>query len=89
VMACAIRCGAYAIVTSNTKHFPEECLARWDLLCQTPDDFLLHQFHLNPDLVLEKLDNQAAAIGKEREYILERLKVLAPQFVVLVESCNS
>ncbi|MGA9072201.1 MAG: PIN domain-containing protein [Terracidiphilus sp.] len=89
VMACAIRCGAYAIVTSNTKDFPAGCLAQWDLVCQTPDDFLLHQFHLNADLVLEKLDNQGAAIGKERDYILERLRVLAPQFVALVEECNS
>jgi hypothetical protein len=89
VLACAIRSGAYAIVTSNTKDFPEECLAKWDLVCQTPDDFLLHQFHLNSALVMEKLDNQATAIGKERPYILERLRVLAPQFVALVESCES
>ena len=68
VLACGIRGGAYAIVTSNTKDFPEE---------------------LNSALVMEKLDNQAAAIGKERRYILERLRVLAPTFVSLVESCES
>lgn len=86
VLACAIRSGADAIVTSNIRDFPEECLAEWGLVRQTPDDFLVHQHHLNPGLVLDDLDNQAAAIGKEREHILERLKLLAPRFVSLISS---
>lgn len=86
VLACAIRSGADVIVTSNLRDFPEECLAAWDLVRQAPDDFLVHQYHLNPGLVLEKLDNQAAAIGEERGYIAERLKLLAPRFVSLIDS---
>jgi predicted nucleic acid-binding protein len=86
VVAAAIRGGANAIITSNVKDFPEECLAQYDLLRQTPDDFLLHQFHLDPSLILEKLDAQASALSREREYILERLRLLAPGFVALVES---
>jgi predicted nucleic acid-binding protein len=89
VLACAIRSGAYAIVTSNIKDFPEECLAKWDLVRQTPDEFLLHQYHLSPGLVLEKLDYQGSAIGKERDYILERLKALAPRLVLLLETSEA
>jgi hypothetical protein len=89
VVAAAIRGGANAIITSNVKDFPEECLAQYDLIRQTPDDFLLHQFHLDPSLILEKLDAQASALSKEREYILERLRLLAPGFVALVESSNT
>ena len=54
-----------------------------------PDDFLLHQFHLDPSLIREKLDAQASALSREREYILERLRLLAPGFVALVESSNT
>jgi len=71
--------GSLSINNSVAKDFPAECLAQRDLPCQAPDDFLLRQFHLNGDLVLKKLDNQAAAIGKERDCIRERLRILAPR----------
>jgi hypothetical protein len=47
---------AQVIVTNNVKHFPAEYLEQFDVLCQRADDFLIHQFHLNPYLVLEKVD---------------------------------
>jgi predicted nucleic acid-binding protein len=56
VLAAAVRGQANAIVTSNTKHFPETCIEQYGLLCQTPDRFLVDQFHLNPPLVVDKLD---------------------------------
>jgi predicted nucleic acid-binding protein len=40
VLAAAICGHANAIVTRNMKHFPDECLKQFDILCQTPDDFL-------------------------------------------------
>ena len=86
VVAAAIRGGANAIITQNTCHFPEECLRDYDLLCQHPDDFLIHQFHLNPDGILEKLDAQAAAIHKQRLDIIQRLKLIVPGFAALAES---
>jgi predicted nucleic acid-binding protein len=66
VLAAAVCGHANAIVTQNTKHFPQACLDQYGVLCQTPDDFLIHQFHLHPPLILEKLDVQAAAIGQSR-----------------------
>lgn len=85
VLACAVRGQAHAIITSNVKHFPAECLEEFGILCQSPDEFLGHQFHLNPPLILEKLDQQAAAIGKQREYIVCRLKAVTPQFCDLLK----
>jgi predicted nucleic acid-binding protein len=85
VVAAAILGHANAIVSANTKDFPIECLSRYDLVCQTPDEFLVHQYHLNPGVVLEKLDAQATGIREQRQGILNRLKVPAPTFVNMVE----
>ena len=88
VIAAAIRGHANSIVTLNIRDFPEECLKEYDILRQTPDEFLVHQFHLSPDLVLEKIDAQATAIKAERKDIVARLKSLAhaPDFAALIEA---
>jgi predicted nucleic acid-binding protein len=85
VVAAAILGHANAIVTANTKDFPIECLSKYDLVCQTPDEFLVHQYHLNPGVVLEKLDAQATGIREQRQGVLDRLKIPAPTFVNMVE----
>ena len=84
VLAAAVRGQANAIVTSNTKDFPEACIEQYGLLCQTPDDFLVHQFHLNPPLVADKLDQQAAVIRQTRTGLVNKLQKIAPQFAELV-----
>ncbi len=85
VMAAAIRGNANAIITTNTRHFPADCLGQYGIDCQTPDEFLMHQFHLDPEQVLEKLDSQGSNIGKDRAYIVERLRVMVPTFSALVD----
>ena len=85
VLAAAICGHAHAIVTQNVRHFPSEYLRQFDLLCQTPDDFLVHQFSLRPAQVLEKLDAQASGINRGRSEIVEALRVMTPKFVSLVE----
>lgn len=88
VVAAAIRGHANAIITLNERDFPPDCLKSYDILRQTPDEFLVHQFHLNPDLVLEKIDFQAAAIRQPREAIIKRLRNLgqAAAFADLLQS---
>lgn len=88
VLSCAVKGRANAIITNNVKDFPPKCLEEYEIVCQTPDEFLGHQFHLNPPLILEKLDQQAAAIGKSREYIICRLKRVTPQFCNLLKQAT-
>lgn len=87
VLAAAICGHANAIVTFNEKDFPEDCLARYGILRQHPDDFLVHQFHLSPVAVIEKIDSQAIAIHQPRKAIIARLRDLAqaPKFAALLE----
>lgn len=87
VLAAAIRGKADAILTLNKRHFPETCLQQYDVARMSPDDFLIHQFHLNPEAVLDKLDAQASAIRNERTQVIARLKerLQAPKFAALVE----
>ncbi len=88
VLAAAIRGHANSIVTLNVRDFPDECLKQYDILRQTPDEFLVHQFHLGPDSILEKIDAQASMIRAERKDIIAKLRDLAhaPEFAALIES---
>jgi hypothetical protein len=85
VVACAVKGQANAIVTFNKKHFPQECLEEYGILCQAPDEFLVHQFYLAPQLVVEKLDIQAAAIRKQRSDTIKRLEKVTPVFCSLLD----
>jgi hypothetical protein len=51
---------------------------QYDIGVVTPDDFLIHQFHLNEDLLAEKLRAQAAARGITLSALLDRLERHAP-----------
>lgn len=86
VIGAAILGRANAIVTHNIKDFPASVLKDYDILCQTPDDFLIHQFHLGPDVLMEKLDAQASAIRQQRKDVIQRLAQMAPEFAKLASS---
>jgi predicted nucleic acid-binding protein len=89
ILAAAICGHANAIVTQNQKHFPKEVVQEFDILCHTPDEFLIHQFHLNPPQILEKIDAQASGIRKSRPEIIQLLKSTVPGFIALVEKWSS
>jgi putative PIN family toxin of toxin-antitoxin system len=89
VLAAAVRGQANAIITSNTKDFPPHCIDCYGILCQTPDDFLVNQFYLNPPLVLDKLDQQSASIGQQRSTLMLKLEKTSPQFVELVRKYSN
>ena len=84
VLAAAIMARANTIVTQNIKHFPRECLEKFGVLCQTADDFLIHQYHLRPQRLLDKLDDQAAGIGQSRSYVIASLRASAKEFSKIV-----
>ncbi|MCZ2154321.1 MAG: PIN domain-containing protein [Bryobacterales bacterium] len=84
VLAAAVRCGAHAIVTHNVKHFRPETAKPYDLDILTPDDFLLHQFHFNDELLMERLAAQAAARKISIGALLDKLQPFAPSCVQLI-----
>jgi predicted nucleic acid-binding protein len=84
VLAAAIVARANIIVTQNIRHFPKDCCEKYGVLCQKPDDFLIGQYHLHPQLVLDKLDDQAAGISQNREFVVASLKASVPRFCELV-----
>ncbi len=83
VVALAIQARADAIVTENMRDFPPEALARYGLTVLSADEFLVHQYHLDPPAMLEKLDRQAAGIKQQRGEILRLLRRHAPGFCQL------
>jgi hypothetical protein len=83
VLAAAVRCGAQTIVTLNLKDFPEDALSPWDVVAQSPDEFLVHQYHLAPEVVAQKLHEQAIRHGG-MERLLHLHNKLAPEFVALI-----
>jgi predicted nucleic acid-binding protein len=80
VVALAIHSHANTIVTNNVRHFRTEGLLPHGLTILSADEFLVHQYHLNPAIMLEKLDRQAAGIRKQRTDILQLLCPSAPEF---------
>jgi predicted nucleic acid-binding protein len=80
VVAAALQARADSIVTSNLRDFPPEVLATFGLTVLSADDFLVHQYHLGPSTMLEKLDRQAAVIKQQRSELLRMLRPWAPIF---------
>lgn len=70
VLAAAIKCGAHAIISNNKKHFPNDLLLEFDLECLTADEFIEHQYHLNPDALISTLIAQARDINRPLSQLL-------------------
>jgi hypothetical protein len=81
VLAAAVRSGAETIVTYNLKDFPRSALASYSITAQGPSTFLKNLYELDSDAVLHTLEQQAAAIDKSFDYLLDRLRVNVPGFV--------
>jgi len=63
VLAAGVKSGANCIVSNNKKHFEEIHLAPYNIDCLTADEFLQHQYHLDEDLFIGVLKQQASDIG--------------------------
>ena len=63
------------------KDFPESVLEPLGIVAQRPDDFLVHQYHLDPGLAVQKVVEQAQGIGWSPAEVANRLEPLAGQFV--------
>jgi hypothetical protein len=89
VVALAIHAHADTIVTENVGDFPNEALEPHGLTVLSADEFLVHQYHLDPQIMLEKLDRQAAGIRQQRGDILRLLLQRAPAFCELCSGPRS
>ncbi|GAA1608554.1 hypothetical protein GCM10009789_73760 [Kribbella sancticallisti] len=59
VLAAAIKASAQVIVTENTKDFPQEKLAAWNVEAQSADDFMLGLIDLNQQAVYAQVQRMA------------------------------
>ena len=84
VLAAATKAGAQTIVTFNVKHFPAKVLEPLGIEAQTPDEFLVHQFHLRPRLAAVRVSEQAAGIGRSAAETLDTLAQMVPEFAKLI-----
>ena len=80
VLALAIHAHANTNVSNNLRDFPAEALALHHVTVLSADEFLMRQYHLDPQLILEKLDRHAAGIRKQRSEVLALLQKLAHGF---------
>lgn len=73
VIAAAIHAKAQAIVTANIKHFPRRVLEPFELLAETPDDFITGLLAINQPALLEVLREQRGNLKKppldKREFL--------------------
>lgn len=80
VLAAAVRAKADAILTSNSKDFPLQCLDQFGIEKLTPDQFLLHQWHLDSRIVAKKLREQAEETSRTTSNLLDLLGKMVPRF---------
>lgn len=62
VLAAAVVGGANQIVTANIKDFPNDAVVPYNIEIVTPDEFLLNVADMYPRIVLEVVQEQAAAL---------------------------
>jgi predicted nucleic acid-binding protein len=84
VLAAAVYVGAQFIVTSNLRDFPKDVLSTYDIVPESPDEFLSHLADLYPATMAQILIDQNAARKSPPEPLrqtLLRLQKSAPGFV--------
>ncbi len=91
VLAAAIQSRASVIVTFNLKDFPSRELDKWNIIAQSPDDFLSSLWPQYSENILAALANQRARLKNpalETPQFLANLRLQGlPKFVALLEPC--
>jgi len=87
VLAAAVRAGASVIVTLNLRDFAVDALEPFGVVAQSPDDFLLRLYEVDPEAVMSLLSRQAASYvtpPRSIDEVLNRLYSVAPTFATFV-----
>jgi predicted nucleic acid-binding protein len=88
VLAAAVYGKVDAIITVDKTGFPPEQLQAFGIERLTPDEFLVHQWHLDPVLVRCRLLAQVAEYGKHLDVHLAHLARMIPKFIALFKESN-
>jgi hypothetical protein len=89
VLAVAVATGAQIIVTFNVKDFPAEALKPHNREVKNPDDFLMDQFFLDRDLIIQLISRESQVLKNPPQtvqQILDRLRKHTPKFVAEIEN---
>lgn len=84
VLAAAVHATARTIVTFNKRHFPSESAAPWGVQVVGPSTFLEQIYLTAPAIVVDKLRQQSADLGRSLATQLNVLAKAVPSFVELV-----
>lgn len=84
VLAAAVRSKSEVIVTYNCRDFPRTVLSPYSITAIGPSAFLTTLYNRNEKAVIQVLQEQAAAINKSVDYVLQRLRINAPHFVEML-----
>ena len=79
VLAAAIHTRACVIVTFNLKHFPKDCLAKFGLEAQHPDEFITQLLDLNAGAVCGAAKGHRASLKAPPKTVDEYLATLIKQ----------
>ncbi len=74
ILACAIRCNAELIVTSNVRDFPISELAKYDVEAQKPDEFISNLIDINPKLGCIAFNKLVTRLKNPKKTMLEVLE---------------
>src|SRR5439155_19737425 len=85
VLAAAVACKAQIIVTQNLRHFKPEHLVQFEVDALSPDEFLVHLFHLTPERMVEIIKEQAKDLHHPPITLSDLLNILAPQVPMFVK----
>jgi predicted nucleic acid-binding protein len=86
ILAAAVRAGADCIVSDNVKHFQKEALQPYGLECLSAQDFLLHQYHLDPDSFIAVLGEQAKDTKHSLAELVTLLSKYTPKLAELIKA---
>lgn len=89
VLAAAVISGVQVIVTSNLRDFPSATRTSFNIDAQSPDEFLVHLFHLNSERMVQIVVEQAQDLQNPPKTVHEVLDMLAqqaPKFAALMRA---
>lgn len=84
VLAAAVHSNTPVIVTINLRHFREEHLLPWGITAVHPDRFLVSLHAQEPELVREKLRQQAEDRHRSLIQLVEILRTIVPEFARVI-----